>query len=135
MAVFVALLLIACGTGYHVLHARLQTEIAAPINPTTTGTSMSATTTSLLGDVSLFRLITEDTLEKLSRGDQSGSTTRIADLEYSWDKAQPVLKARDVAAWTNIDKKIDTALRELRSTNPHVINEKAALTALLTVLQ
>lgn len=132
-AVVAILLLVVGGTGYHILHSRLQAEIAAPTN-TTTGTSTSSSTTSPLGDLSTFRTITADTLSKLNAGDQSGATTRISDLEYAWDQAQPVLKARNGAEWTKIDGKIDTVLRELRSTNPNPVTEKTALQALLNVL-
>ena len=57
----------------------------------------------------------------------------VGDLEYDWDQADPVLKAKDRAEWTKIDKKIDTVLRELRAVQPNPATEKAALEALLTV--
>jgi uncharacterized membrane-anchored protein len=134
-AVVAGLFLIGGGTGYHILHARLQAEIAAPVTTTTASGTSTPATTSKLGDLSSFRTITQDTLDKLNAGDQSGATTRIGDLEYAWDQAQPVLKARDNAGWTLIDGKIDTVLRELRSTSPNATSEKAALTALLAVLK
>ena len=59
---------------------------------------------------------------------------RIGDLETGWDQAQARLKVKDKTAWTEIDDKIDTALRELRSTSPNIDDEKAALTALLVSL-
>ncbi len=136
--IFVAVLfLVIGGTGYHLLRARLQAQIAIPVGETNIGTSTSNTHASSLGDLSSFRIITQDTLDKLNvgAGDQSGATTRIPDLEYAWDQAQPVLKARDNTQWTLIDRKIDTVLRELRSTNPNMISEKSALEALLNVLK
>ena len=63
-----------------------------------------------------------------------GATTRVADLETAWDDAQAHLKPRDPAAWTRIDGRIDTVLRELRSTHPQPDSEKQALTALLDSL-
>jgi hypothetical protein len=87
-----------------------------------------------LGDLTPFRTITGDTLTKLNAGDQSGATNRITDLETAWDDAQARLKPRDTTAWNQIDGKIDTVLRELRSTNPQPSSEKAALTALLAQL-
>ncbi len=135
-AIVVALFVVVGGIGYHVLHARLQAEISGPmINTTGTSTSSTSTTTSSpLGDLTLFRTITKDTLDKLKAGDQSGATTRISDLEFAWDQAQPVLKARDKTTWTQIDGKIDTVLRELRAVNPNTATDKDALQALLTVL-
>jgi hypothetical protein len=76
----------------------------------------------------------QDTLAKLAAGDQSGATTRIGDLEYEWDNAQSRLKSKDHTAWTKIDGKIDTVLRELRAVNPNSASEKAALEALLAEL-
>lgn len=135
-----ALLLGAGVTGYHIQQSALerQTATADPVSQTAT-TSATATTTpappaSPLGDLSILKTITHDTLDKLAAGDQSGATMRIGDLEYEWDNAQSRLKPRNGAAWTLVDGKIDTVLRELRSTNPNPVSEKAALEALLAIL-
>jgi uncharacterized membrane-anchored protein len=136
--VVLSLLTIAGFVGYHVQHAALQGEVVStvvtPQSGTTATTTTAATPVSPLGDLSVFKTITADTLSKLNAGDQSGATTRIGDLEYEWDNAQSRLKSRDGAAWTVIDGKIDTVLRQLRSTNPNQASEKAALEALLAVL-
>lgn len=129
--IVLALFLVAGGTGYHIRHASLQAEITAPV--TTAGTSTQITT-SPLGDLTVFRTITQDTLDKLNKGDQSGATTRISDLEYEWDKAQSRLKTKNTAEWNKVDGKIDTVLRELRAVNPNVTTEKSALQALLGTL-
>ena len=125
-----AVFLIAGGAGYHVLKAKLQ------VPDTSTSVQVGGTTasTSPLGDLSVFRTITQDTLSKLSTGDQAGATTRIGDLEYEWDNAQARLKSKNQTEWTVIDGKIDTVLRELRSTSPNIATEKSALSALLAVL-
>jgi uncharacterized membrane-anchored protein len=117
--------------GYHVEEAKLQ----ASVSDANVATSGTATSTSPLGDLTLFKTITQDTLDKLNSGDQSGATTHIGDLEYEWDNAQSRLKAKDKTEWTLIDGKIDTVLRELRSTNPNSVTEKSALEALLAVLK
>jgi uncharacterized membrane-anchored protein len=142
----VALVLIVSGTGYSLRKSSLaqaDSAAAVPSVPAQTvppgdgrpapGPSQPAPV-SPLGDVSTFRTITQDTLDLLNAGNQSGATTRIADLETEWDKAQARLKARNGAEWTKIDDKIDMVLRALRSTSPNMANEKAALTALLTAL-
>ena len=131
--VVLAIFLVAGATGYHMLHAKLQAEISAPRSAAVNATS-TAVSTSSLGDLSVFRTIAQDTLDKLTLGDQLGATTRIGDLEYAWDQADPVLKAKDKTEWTKIDKKIDTVLRELRAISPNVLSERAALDALLGVL-
>jgi uncharacterized membrane-anchored protein len=131
-AVILVLFLIAGGTGYQVRHTALQAEITAPVTTTTTATSTQST--SPLGDLTVFRTITQDTLNKLNKGDQSGATTRISDLEYEWDNAQSRMKPRDIAEWNRVDGKIDTVLRELRAVNPNLASEKSVLQALLSVL-
>jgi uncharacterized membrane-anchored protein len=132
-AIVLALFLIGGGTGYYVRHAALATEIAVPASTASSATSTQATA-SPLGDLSVFRTIVQDTLDKLNAGDQSGATTRIGDFEYEWDNAQSRLKPRDTAAWTKIDGRSDTVLRELRAVSPNATTEKAALQALLSVL-
>src|SRR5581483_6375602 len=87
-----------------------------------------------LGDLSTFRTITQDTLDKLNAGDQKGATTRSRDRETAWDKAEASLKPKSPAEWTKIDDKIDEALRQLRAVNPNPATEKTALQDLLSVL-
>ena len=123
------------GVGYTTLNARLQVDIAAPVANFNHATSTSAAVASPLGDLSLFRTITQSTLDTLNTGDQSGATARVGDLEYAWDQAQPVLKARNRAEWTIIDSKIDTVLREFRAVNPNSTTEKEALLVLIAHLQ
>lgn len=128
----VALLLIAGITGYHFRRSALQgTSVNQGLNNSATSTQQI----SPLGDVSSFRTITQDTLDLLNAGNQSGATARIGDLEYAWDNAEARLKPKNTAAWNVVDGKIDTVLRQLRAVNPHVANEKSALEALLAVLK
>ncbi len=130
--IIVAVLLIVGVGGYQVRHAALQS--AGPIEPAL-GNASSTARISPLGDLSTFRTITQDTLDLLNAGNQSGATTRIGDLEYEWDNSQAQLKPRDKATWSLIDGKIDTVLRELRAVNPNAATEKTALEALLAVLK
>ena len=117
------------------LHAKLQAQISAPASLTVgSGTSTTKIFMSPLGDLSLFRIITQDTIDKLNGGDQSGATTRIGDLEYEWDKARGKLQSKNDAEWTKIDGKIDTVLRELRAVSPNVVTERATLEELLKAL-
>ncbi len=131
-AIVISIFLIVGITGYHFRHKAL---VASAAVDTTTQTSGTGTPTSPLGDLTIFKTITQDTLDKLNAGDQSGATTRISDLEYEWDNAQSRLKPRDKAAWSVIDGKIDTVLRELRAVHPDVVTEKSALQALLDALK
>jgi hypothetical protein len=108
---------------------------ATPESPSPSGGLGSTPPTSPLGDLSAFRTITQDTLDKLNGGDQKGATTRIKDLETAWDKAEATLKPKSPAEWTKIDDKIDEALRQLRAVKPDSANEKTALQELLDVLK
>ncbi|HEX4251480.1 MAG TPA: hypothetical protein VH008_26705 [Pseudonocardia sp.] len=143
-----ALVLVAGGAGYSVRKSALESDTPEPAAavvsmPGTPGAdpaaravpgAVAAAAPSPLGDLSAFRTITQDTLRLLNSGDQSGATTRVDDLETEWDNAEARLRPKDRAAWTTIDGKIDTVLRELRATSPKPASEKAALTGLLAAL-
>jgi len=127
--IVVALVIVAASVGYTARKAALASDTPAAAQSVPAGSRVSP-----LGDLSVFRTITQDTLNLLNSGDQSGATARISDLETEWDNAQGRLKPKNTAAWTTIDAKIDTVLRELRATNPAPEREKAALTTLLAAL-
>ena len=104
-------------------------------NTLTKDVPASAIGATRLGDLSIFRTITRDTLDRLNAGNQAGATKRVDDLERAWDIAQARLKARDAKAWTLIDGKIDTVLTRLRAGSPRPAAEKTALTELLAALK
>ena len=133
--VVLILFLVAGGVGYSARHAALQAEIVVSPDTSSSVTATQPIPASPLGDLFVFRTITQDTFDKLTAGDQFGATTRIGDLEYEWDNAQSRLKSRERTRWTLIDGKIDIVLRELRAVNPKVDTEKAALEDLLAVLK
>jgi uncharacterized membrane-anchored protein len=124
--------LVVGGVEYHIQKTKL--EVSSIDTSNTIQSNNSTILTSAIGDLSIFSIITQDTLDKLNTGDQSGATTRIGDLEYEWDNAQARLKPRDKSKWTEIDVKIDTVLRELRAVHPNITDEKSALKTLLMVL-
>lgn len=143
--VVVAIVLVAGAVGYFVRTSSLRTDASASASAVTSapagsrsgldgGGGQAAAPAGPLGDLSAFRGITQDTLGLLDAGDQAGATARVDDLEIEWDNAESRLKPRDKAAWTEIDGKIDTVLRELRSTSPDANSEKTALSALLGAL-
>ncbi|MDB5204342.1 MAG: hypothetical protein JWP09_370 [Candidatus Taylorbacteria bacterium] len=127
--VVVSFLIVMGLSGYYTQQSTLQSEVAP-----STGSVPGTNIVSSLGDLSVFKIITQDTLDKLNAGGQSGATTRIDDLEYEWDNAQSRLKSKDKIGWTLVDGKIDIVLRELRSTNPNIDHEKTALKTLLLAL-
>ncbi|WP_239375295.1 hypothetical protein [Frankia sp. Cj5] len=153
--IVVALVLATAGTGYFLRKSSLQADTSdsapvtqptpfegQPTQPASFGNQIvqpvpsrgQTAQSSPLGDLSKFRKITQDTLDLLNAGNQSGATARITDLETEWDKGEARLKPKDKATWTKIDGKIDTVLRALRATSPNADGERTALTALLTAL-
>lgn len=135
--VVVVTAVVVVGIGAYVVRSSsLERDASAPVAAAAPSAGAgTATPVSPLGDLSSFRTITQDTLARLERGDQSGATTRVADLETEWDDAQARLKPRDETAWTTVDDKIDTVLRDLRATSPDPASEKAALNDLLASLR
>ncbi len=85
-------------------------------------------------DISALRAIGQDTLDLVSRGDQTGARARITDLETAWDDAQPRLEPLDDTAWAFLDSEIDDALSAVRASNPDLANEQEALGALIASL-
>ena len=101
---------------------------------TTADTGQSATAKFPPADVTAFRTIVTDTLAKVQAGDQAGAGARITDLETAWDDAQDELEPMDPTGWESLDRKIDNALRAVRSTAPDPTAEKQSLNELLSAL-
>ncbi|MBU6245639.1 MAG: hypothetical protein KGP12_10550 [Actinomycetales bacterium] len=133
--VVVALFIVVGGGFYAIrtsqLNAQAQAATAATPGQEATGGTETTVSPSPLGDLSVFIVISQDTLSLLNQGRQAEATTRITDLESAWDSAAAILKRRNPDEWTAVDTKIDRVLRELRSTSPDAEKEKAALRDLL----
>lgn len=145
VAIVVFLFVLVAGTGYHWRHGSLQVEAkSVPPQAGTQDSALSATAirattspvakVSLLGDISTFQKITQDTLDLVSAGDLSGAKTRVDDLEYEWDNAQSRLKPMNAAKWTEVDNAVDQVLRQVRAVHQDAGACKSSLETLLTVL-
>jgi uncharacterized membrane protein YkoI len=94
-------------------------------------TASHALSVKALDDLSSFRVIAADTLGIVNTGNLSRAKARIADLETSWDKAEPKLRSLNPERWQVLDKAIDTALAQLRADKPQAPAAKDALQKLL----
>jgi uncharacterized membrane-anchored protein len=124
--VVVALLAVAAGSGYHWRVGQLQSQAI-----------LAATTTSPtapLGDLSIFRQITVETLNIVRAGDLPAAKTRIGDLEFAWDNAAARLKPMNKDKWIEMDDAIDVALRNLRSARLDAAASKSSLEAMITLI-
>jgi uncharacterized membrane-anchored protein len=124
--VVVALLAVAAGSGYHWRVGQLQSQAI-----------LAATTTSPtapLGDLSIFRQITVETLNIVRAGDLPAAKTRIRDLEFAWDNAAARLKPMNKDKWIEMDDAIDVALRNLRSARLDAAASKSSLEAMITLI-
>ncbi len=133
VAVATAALLVWAAGQPHATTASEQEASAAPV--TTTLTRGQATAHFPPAEVAKFRTIAQDTLAKVQAGDQAGATTRIKDLETTWDDDQATLQPLDDTAWNVLDGRIDSVLKAARASHPDPATETQTLTALLTALQ
>lgn len=100
------------------------------IPPTTpSGTSQDKNTS--LGDLSAFAKIARDSLILVQKGDMSGARMRMEELEDQWDLAEENLRSLNTSDWTIVDKAIDRALSQVRSSRPVSVDCVAALQGLL----
>jgi uncharacterized membrane-anchored protein len=81
-----------------------------------------------------YRTITQDTLDLVGSGDESGAKSRITDLESAWDDDQATLQPKDCQAWTFVDQQIDPVLSAVRDPSQGQAAQQEALDSLLTTL-
>ncbi len=123
VAVVVALFVIGGGAGYYARQAQLKNQAAAMVSPTAP-----------LGDLTTFRTIAEDMLQKENAGDISGAKTRADDLETAWDNSQARLRPMNEEKWTQMDGAIDDVLTKVRARQPNPEVIKASLQSFISVM-
>ena len=123
IALALSAFVITAGLGYYWQHTAPQQKAV-----------VSATSTSPLGDLSSFRKITEDTLNLVLKGNLSGATSRVKDLEVAWDNAQAQLKGMNPSKWSVVDQSIDTVLQQLRAGSPNPVTCRTSLESLISTL-
>ena len=119
------ILVLLAGTGYYWRHSALSAENATSAAQASTSDSSSQTSTTD-GYASIIQT-EEDMLSLVNNSDMSGAKTGADDLEYTWDQAAATLKPQGKTKWDNVDKTIDTVLRDVRSTKPDTDACKTAL--------
>ncbi len=123
VALTLTVLVIAAGSGYIWRHTTIQKESvvsASPVLP--------------LGDLSVFRKITEDTLGLVQAGNIAAAKTRVNDLESAWDNAEARLRPMNPTKWKLVDKSIDNVLRQLRAVHQDVDSCQKSLESLVSTL-
>ena len=81
-----------------------------------------------------FKALAQATLAALAAGKQTETVAKLTDLETAWDDQEKVLRPKDEATWTALDKTLDKAISALRSSHTNFEKGKAALESLLKKL-
>jgi uncharacterized membrane-anchored protein len=102
--------------------------------PATVLSSQQVTAKFPAADVSNLRTIAQDSLDFVTKGDQTGAKKRITDLETTWDTSVSRLQPLDKSSWTYLDGEIDAVLTSVRAPKPAVATEQRALGDLITSL-
>jgi hypothetical protein len=87
-----------------------------------------------LGDLSAMKKIVSDVETIAATGDYVAAEKRITDYETAWDVVASELRAKDKAAWGNVDQVSDDALSSLRASSVDGADVTAKLAALAASL-
>jgi hypothetical protein len=82
-----------------------------------------------------FKALAKATLAALAAGKQTEMVAKLTDLETAWDDQEKVLRPKDEATWTLLDKTLDKGISALRSSHTNLAKGQAALEDLLKKLE
>ncbi len=126
-AVVIVVIALAGGVGYYFRHSQIVNDAAM--------SSVTTSTTNVVGDYQSFVQIEQKALDFVKAGDFKSAKTSADDLEYTWDQAAATLRAVDAKKWDSVDQSIDEVLRQLRAVNPDESNSIASLETSITAMQ
>lgn len=86
---------------------------------------------SALGDLSTYKAFVVNAQKDLKEDNAKGALAELKKLEKAWDGAEKDLKAKNAAAWEDIDKKMDLAIAAVRAKPLDADKAKTALDTLL----
>ena len=81
-----------------------------------------------------FKALAQATLDALAAGKQAEMVAKLTDLETAWDDHEKILRPKDEATWTLLDKTLDKGISALRSSHTDPVKGQAALEDLLKKL-
>lgn len=87
-----------------------------------------------LGDLSTFRKIAEEMLQKVNAKDMNAAKSKAAGLETAWDDAQTKLRPMNPEKWTQMDNAIDDVLKKARAAQPDASANAASINSLIAVI-
>ena len=99
-----------------------------------TAPAIETDATSPLGDVRPLAVIVDDVATRVKKGDLSGGTARVKDLEVAWDSSEAAMKPASPSDWHTLDSAIDDVLTSLRATPPSTPTCTAALVAMQSTI-
>lgn len=102
--------------------------------PSNTAAPAVAESAKPLGDLSAFRKIAEEMLQKVNSKDMTAAKSKAADLETAWDDAQAKLRPMNAEKWTQMDNAIDDVLKKARAAAPNATDNAASINSLIAVI-
>ena len=106
----------------------------SPKPPTTAAKTVVTDAAKPLGDLSAFRKIAEEMLQKVNAKDTTAAKSKATELETAWDDAQAKLRPMNAEKWTQTDNAIDDVLKKVRVAQPDAAAETASINSLVAVI-